>query len=309
MRSPEKKVCSSDSDSQTDSDSEEKSSSEIKLGVKIDTRPKKESKMEKPFKNLKIDDFEAKLKRQAYKRQNFVGTAEYMAPEVIQMKEVGVYTDLWSLGCIIYQMFMGKSPFEDKTEYLIFQRILNLDYEIDEKKVPQDAADLIRCLLKLDPSERLGCGSENSGNSINQLKSHKFFDDFDKKKYMDFLDLLEDDKQPFKQKIFATEISEKSTKEVVLKSGELKKRSPWFYYDKRLVVLYSTPRIDYIDPITSIVKGTINLTHECEAVLIDSCSFELKTPSRNFKFMCKNKYDISPWVEKINEAIKTYSKL
>jgi serine/threonine protein kinase len=248
------------------------------------------------------------LKRQAYKTQNFVGTAEYMAPEVIQMKEVGIYTDLWSLGCIIYQMFMGKSPFEDKTEYLIFQRILNLNYEIDEKKVPEDAADLIRKLLKLNPVERLGSG-QDSENTISKLKSHKFFEDFEKTKYMEFLDLLEDKNKPFKKNISTIENSDSSDKEIVLKSGELKKRSPWYYYDKRLVVLYSTPRIDYIDPSTNIVKGTIDLTSECEAILIDSSSFELKTPNRDFKFMCKCKYDISPWVESINEAIKTYTKL
>ena len=46
-------------------------------------------------------------------KQNFVGTAEFMAPEIITNKEIGIYTDLWSFGCILFQLFMGTSPFRD----------------------------------------------------------------------------------------------------------------------------------------------------------------------------------------------------
>ena len=93
----------------------------------------------------------------------------------------------------------------------------------------------------------------------------------------------------------------------VIKSGLLKKKSPYFYYDIRKVVLYDTPRIEYIDPDKLITKGTINLNKSCSAQLIKSNQFELITPKRTFIFMCKDRYDISPWVSAINNAIDKFS--
>jgi 3-phosphoinositide dependent protein kinase-1 len=66
------------------------------------------------------------------KKNTFVGTAEYVSPEVLVDKEVGHECDLWALGCIIYQMFTGIAPFKDKTEYLIFKKILELDISYPE---------------------------------------------------------------------------------------------------------------------------------------------------------------------------------
>ena len=37
----------------------------------------------------------------------FVGTALYVAPEMLEFNQSGIYTDLWALGCIIYEMLVG----------------------------------------------------------------------------------------------------------------------------------------------------------------------------------------------------------
>ena len=86
------------------------------------------------------------------------------------------------------------------------------------------------------------------------------------------------------------------------------KKERYFYYDIRKVVLYDTPRIEYIEPENLIIKGTINLNKNCSAQLIKSNQFELITPKRTFIFMCKDRYDISPWVSAINNAIDKFSK-
>jgi serine/threonine protein kinase len=256
-----------------------------------------------------------------YKKQHFVGTAEYMAPEVIQMKEIGTYTDLWSLGCIIFQIFMGHSPFTDKTQYLIFQNILNLKYKIDLNLVPEDAYDLIKKLLKLDPKERLGSGL-TLDNNLDKLKNHKFFSNFNTKKYLNILESrIRNHKDIANQNPFtSTDNSNKHISqsenfdaptehnEKILKQGTLKKKSPWLYYDKRKLILFNTPRVDYLDPDSNLLKGSIPLSKKCKAELIDSTKFELQTPNRHFTFMCKPKYDISPWVIAINEAIQLYAK-
>ena len=109
------------------------------------------------------------------KRQKFVGTAEYMAPEIINSKKTGYYTDMWSLMCILYLCFTGETPFSDKTEYLIFQKITHVKY--NEEKIhliPKEALDLFQNFFKAEPSERLGYKGEKDFD-FNKIKSHPFF--------------------------------------------------------------------------------------------------------------------------------------
>lgn len=111
------------------------------------------------FKQMTKEEVSKRLK----KRNTFVGTAEYVAPEVLNDSEVGPEADLWALGCIIYQMYTGHSPFKDKTEYLVFRKILEGNMSIP-KELPLEAANLIKSLLMTDPSKRLGSGSEGKVN-------------------------------------------------------------------------------------------------------------------------------------------------
>ena len=48
------------------------------------------------------------------RRNSFVGTAQFVAPEILQGKEPSIGSDLWGLGCIIYQMLTGKHLFTGK---------------------------------------------------------------------------------------------------------------------------------------------------------------------------------------------------
>ena len=57
-----------------------------------------------------------------------------------------------------------------------------------------------------------------------------------------------------------------------------------------------------------IVKGIIELNKQCYAELIKSNQFKLVTPNRTFIFMCKERYDIFPWVSAINCAIKQFGE-
>ena len=57
---------------------------------------------------VEVDDDE-----ETERRCSLVGTEAYIAPEVIQNKEITILSDLWSLGIIIYQIFTGKTPFKD----------------------------------------------------------------------------------------------------------------------------------------------------------------------------------------------------
>ncbi|KAK3372883.1 kinase-like domain-containing protein [Lasiosphaeria ovina] len=97
---------------------------------------------------------------------SFVGTAEYVSPELLTDKSAGKPSDLWAFGCIIYQLLVGRPPFKAATEYLTFQKIVGLEYEFPAG-FPPAARDLVERCLVLDPNRRL---------TVEHIKNHEFFD-------------------------------------------------------------------------------------------------------------------------------------
>ncbi|KAI2626838.1 kinase-like domain-containing protein [Xylaria nigripes] len=97
---------------------------------------------------------------------SFVGTAEYVSPELLTNKNACKASDLWAFGCIIYQMLAGRPPFKAGSEYLTFQKIVNLEYEFP-LGFPSSARDLVERCLVLDPAQRL---------TIEHIKNHEFFE-------------------------------------------------------------------------------------------------------------------------------------
>ena len=97
---------------------------------------------------------------------SFVGTAEYVSPELLTDKNACKASDLWAFGCIIYQLLAGRPPFKAGNEYQTFQKIVALDYEFPIG-FPLVARDLVERLLVLDPARRL---------QIEHIKNHEFFD-------------------------------------------------------------------------------------------------------------------------------------
>lgn len=96
---------------------------------------------------------------------SFVGTAEYVSPELLTDKNACKASDLWAFGCILYQLLAGRPPFKASNEYQTFQKIVNLDYNFPEG-FPSVARDLITQLLVLDPASRI---------PIDDIKTHPFF--------------------------------------------------------------------------------------------------------------------------------------
>lgn len=110
------------------------------------------------------------------RRGSFVGTAQYVSPEVLQNAPITPAADLWALGCIIYQMMSGLPPFRGSNDYVIFKEIIacNLDFP---QGFDKDAEDLVKKLLKLNPSERLG--AQDISGRYESIRSHPFFKDVD----------------------------------------------------------------------------------------------------------------------------------
>ncbi|CAA0829236.1 3-phosphoinositide-dependent protein kinase 2 [Striga hermonthica] len=104
----------------------------------------------------------------------FVGTAAYVPPEVLNSSPATFGNDLWALGCTLYQMLSGTSPFKDASEWLIFQRIIARDIRFPNY-FSTEARDLIDQLLDIDPSRRPGAGPGGYAS----LKNHLFFKGID----------------------------------------------------------------------------------------------------------------------------------
>lgn len=112
---------------------------------------------------------------QKRRKYSFVGTAQYVSPEILNDIEATCASDLWALGCIVYQMLAGVMPFRGASEYLIFQKILKLEYEFPEG-FDKTAKDLIEKFLVIVPNQRLGATDQVPYSSIH---SHDFFKGID----------------------------------------------------------------------------------------------------------------------------------
>ncbi len=86
-----------------------------------------------------------------------VGTPEFMSPEQARGKETDRRTDVWSLGCILYEMLTGRRAFTGETVPDVLAAILHKepDWAALPARTPQRVRDLlVRCLEK-DPGRRV----------------------------------------------------------------------------------------------------------------------------------------------------------
>ncbi|GIL62360.1 hypothetical protein Vafri_16524 [Volvox africanus] len=101
---------------------------------------------------------------------SFIGTMEYMAPEIIEAKGHGKAVDWWSTGILMYEMLCGVPPFRAKSRQALQQQIASGKVKYP-KFLSSDSQNLLKGLLTRDPAKRLGGGSDGS----EAVKRHPFF--------------------------------------------------------------------------------------------------------------------------------------
>ncbi|XP_053306296.1 ribosomal protein S6 kinase beta-2 [Spea bombifrons] len=100
----------------------------------------------------------------------FCGTVEYMAPEILAHKGHNRAVDWWSLGILLFDMLTGSPPFTANNRKKIIDKILKAKLSFPPYLTP-DARDLLKKLLKKNPSHRLGSGPAD----VADIKKHPFF--------------------------------------------------------------------------------------------------------------------------------------
>ncbi len=86
------------------------------------------------------------------RNKTFVGTAEYVSPEVIGDQPAGYGADLWAFGIMLYEMFCGRTPFKGENTYVTFKNIEKLEISFPKKiSISENAKDLIKKILIKDP--------------------------------------------------------------------------------------------------------------------------------------------------------------
>ncbi|CAN1156453.1 PHOT2, partial [Linum perenne] len=102
---------------------------------------------------------------------SFVGTEEYIAPEIVTGTGHSSAIDWWALGILLYEMLYGRTPFRGKNRQKTFANILHKDLTFPSSiPVSLAARQLINRLLNRDPAIRLG-----STTGANEIKQHPFF--------------------------------------------------------------------------------------------------------------------------------------
>lgn len=119
--------------------------------------------------DIKIGDFglAVQLKNFSEERETICGTPNYMSPEILREELYNFETDVWSLGCILYALLVGRPPFEGPNMKGTVLNVKRGKFDIPEG-VPADAKDLIRKLLKFKREERI---------SVSDILRHSFFAD------------------------------------------------------------------------------------------------------------------------------------
>jgi serine/threonine protein kinase len=123
--------------------------------------------------HLKLTDFG--LCKLDFKREDltasFVGSPEYMSPEILNGDPYNYSVDFYTLGVLFYELVVGLPPHYNENKIQMYEDIktkpIRIPYALGEP-----LRDLLDGLLKINPNERIG-----SIRGMLEVKEHPFFAD------------------------------------------------------------------------------------------------------------------------------------
>jgi len=117
--------------------------------------------------HVKIGDFglATSVNFTGERKKTLCGTPNYIAPEILTKKGHSFEVDVWSIGCIIYTLLVGKAPFETKSLKETYAKIKNVEYSTPSH-LTSCAKSIINSIFQQDPTNR---------PEISHLLEHIFF--------------------------------------------------------------------------------------------------------------------------------------
>lgn len=103
---------------------------------------------------------------------SFVGTHEYLAPEIIKGEGHGSAVDWWTFGIFMYELLYGKTPFKGSGNRATLFNVVGEQLKFPDSPATSSASrDLIKNLLVKQPQQRLGVK-----RGATEIKQHPFFE-------------------------------------------------------------------------------------------------------------------------------------
>ena len=105
--------------------------------------------------SVKLGDFGlSKLMQSHDFASTYVGTPFYMSPEICASEKYTHHSDIWSLGCIMYELCTHEPPFNANSHLQLIQRIRKGDFKPIPDCYSKDLGNVISSCLKVNPLQR-----------------------------------------------------------------------------------------------------------------------------------------------------------
>ncbi|XP_075231807.1 serine/threonine-protein kinase Nek8-like [Lycorma delicatula] len=104
---------------------------------------------------IKVGDFGiSKMLTTKGQAHTMLGTPYYISPEMCEGKEYGSKSDIWALGCILYEMACLQKTFEGTNLPVLVNKIMKSDFQPLPSGYSKDFRELVDSLLQKDPQQR-----------------------------------------------------------------------------------------------------------------------------------------------------------
>ncbi|XP_030518521.1 serine/threonine-protein kinase D6PK [Rhodamnia argentea] len=135
------------------------------------SKKEKKSKQEKKLRHQENVLPELVAEPTDTRSMSFVGTHEYLAPEIIKGEGHGSAVDWWTFGIFLHELMFGRTPFKGAGNRSTLLNIIRQQFKFPESPAVSFAArDLIQRLLVKDPKQRLAYT-----RGATEVKQHPFF--------------------------------------------------------------------------------------------------------------------------------------
>ena len=85
------------------------------------------------------------------------GTPYYASPEVWKDQPYNYKSDIWSLGCVLYEMITLKPPFRAENMEGLYNKVIKGQYSNIPSRYSDDLSEIVRLLLQVEPESRPSC--------------------------------------------------------------------------------------------------------------------------------------------------------